>query len=388
MENKIRKTRRPNGDGCIYYYRGYWCCKRWTKVSGVRKRKTTYAKTRMELMQKYIATFGEAKTEQMCDYEFCEYMTYWLLNIKKISISSPTLESNISLFNKHIKPYFKDVSLYSVQSDFLISFFNQLLENGISLNMFNKCKFLLNQFFSFLKLKDINFNYPFALQKIRYSRRNNVLPRYKAILPEIRNKFIKSLDQNKELKVICYLGLYAGMRIGEILTLTWSNVDFNNRIIKVRQSLSRKVNFDKSGNVLGREKIISFTKTECSVRNIPIPDILYSLLVKWKNERTLLCKINNIENIEFVIGDNNIKSYHSVKKRFIHFLNKNSFNKYGIHFHTLRHTFATSLLEQSVNPKIVQFLLGHRSVKTTLEIYNNIENDPTQWIPLLNDVFD
>lgn len=89
----------------------------------------------------------------------------------------------------------------------------------------------------------------------------------------------------------------------------------------------------------------------------------------------------------YVIGDDKIKSYSAIKKRFVHFLHKNNFDKYNIHFHSMRHTYATSLLEQSINPKIVQFLLGHRSVKTTLEIYNNIENNPTQWISLLNNAF-
>lgn len=387
MKNIIRKTRRPNGEGCIYYTNGYWCCKRWVKENEVKKRKTIYAKTKLELMQKYISIFGDINKEQIYDYDFCEFMLYWLLHVKKISVSSSTLESNISLFNKHIKPYFRDKTISVIRSDFLIGFFNKLIEKEISMNIFNKCKFLLSQFFSFLKLKDSNFNFPFILQKIKYSKRNFVMPKYKALTPELRKQFVLALESDKELKVVCYLGLYAGMRIGEILALTWDNVDLVNNIINVRQSLSRTMKFDSMGKVIKREKIISFTKTECSVRNIPIPDILHDVLDQWKRERFLIAQIKCLEEIVYVIGDDKIKSYSAIKKRFVHFLSKNNFDKYNIHFHSMRHTYATSLLEQSINPKIVQFLLGHRSVKTTLEIYNNIENNPTQWISLLNNAF-
>ena len=213
------------------------------------------------------------------------------------------------------------------------------------------------------------------------------LPKYKALPNEIRKDFILSLDNNKMIKVICYLGLYAGMRIGEILSLTWESVDLDNKIIKVKQSLSQNVKFDKMGKVIGREKVISYTKTECSARFIPIPDILHKLLVEWKNERNIISQIKGSSANKYVIGDDKIKSYSSVKKQLKRFLDKNNYTEYKIHFHTMRHTYATMLLERSVNPKIVQFLLGHQSVKTTLEIYNNIENSPNQWISILNNVF-
>ena len=61
--------------------------------------------------------------------------------------------------------------------------------------------------------------------------------------------------------------------------------------------------------------------------------------------------------------------------------------RFNIHFHKLRHTYATMLLEKGTNPKIVQFLLGHRSVKTTLEIYNNVNDNINEWSHFINDIF-
>ena len=60
---------------------------------------------------------------------------------------------------------------------------------------------------------------------------------------------------------------------------------------------------------------------------------------------------------------------------FHRFLRQNNFDKFNIHFHTLRHTYATMLLEKGTNPKIAQFLLGHRSVKITITVYNSVNSD-------------
>jgi len=61
----------------------------------------------------------------------------------------------------------------------------------------------------------------------------------------------------------------------------------------------------------------------------------------------------------------------------------------GITLKTLRHTFATVLLEQRENPKIVMKLMGHSHVKTTLDMYSHIVNDAVyeKTVQTLDDVY-
>ena len=66
---------------------------------------------------------------------------------------------------------------------------------------------------------------------------------------------------------------------------------------------------------------------------------------------------------------------------------RNGLNKFNVHFHTFRHTFATMLFEKKINPKIIQLLLGHKSVKTTLEIYNNVSIYNKEMLEIINNVF-
>ena len=61
------------------------------------------------------------------------------------------------------------------------------------------------------------------------------------------------------------------------------------------------------------------------------------------------------------------------KHLFYTFLKSYNLYKYDIHFHTLRHTFSNTLFEADQNPKVIQALLGHKSVKTTITTYNSVD---------------
>ena len=60
---------------------------------------------------------------------------------------------------------------------------------------------------------------------------------------------------------------------------------------------------------------------------------------------------------------------------FDRFIKRHKLGKYNIHFHGLRHTFSNMLFEMNENPKAIQQLLGHRDVKTTITVYNSVDNE-------------
>ena len=72
-------------------------------------------------------------------------------------------------------------------------------------------------------------------------------------------------------------------------------------------------------------------------------------------------------------SEGEVRTYHGTKKMFEDFLKRHNLNKLGIHFHTLRHTYSNMLFEANQNPKVIQALLGHKSVKTTLTTYNSVD---------------
>ena len=67
-----------------------------------------------------------------------------------------------------------------------------------------------------------------------------------------------------------------------------------------------------------------------------------------------------------------MRTYSGFRASYRHFLERNGFGDEGLNLHRFRHTYASMLLEQEINPKIVQKLLGHRDVSTTLGVYPHV----------------
>ena len=80
--------------------------------------------------------------------------------------------------------------------------------------------------------------------------------------------------------------MFAGLRIGEALTLRWKNIDFANKTIKIERAITQTLKFDEQGNVKDRTTVIGDTKTACSVRDISVTDIVLETLKQWKEKQS------------------------------------------------------------------------------------------------------
>ena len=141
--------------------------------------------------------------------------------------------------------------------------------------------------------------------------------------------------------------------------------------------------FDSEGNVLSRVTVVGDTKTTCSVREIPITDIVVDTLQTWKEKQNNREKTNKNVTAEltaptsyvFANDDGSVRTYSGCRMVFDRFKGRHNLDKYNIHFHGLRHTFSNMLFEMNENPKVIQQLLGHRDVKTTITVYNSVDNE-------------
>lgn len=388
MKKEIKKTRRPNGDGSLYYSaNGYWYFAKRMVINGERKRVKTSAKTKIEAIRKFYEKYGDDNSLSIDDknnLQINEVLIYWLMNVKRLSVSSSTLCSNLMVYRLYIKPYFENKTLSIINNNSLLVFFNYLLNNNIPKSMFLKTKFVLNQFASYLVLNNYIESYPLILNSIKYPKSRDEI-KYKALPQEIRQDYIKKLNNHQPVKTLCYLGLYAGMRIGEILSLRWKDIDLDKRVVYINSSLTKTYQFNNAGETISNKRKIGTTKTNCSIRAVPIIDKLYTTLTEWK----VLQLVVNSKDKDSLLFDHekDLRSYSGTRRLLKRFNDKYGFSKYDIHFHTFRHTFATMLFEKKVNPKIIQLLLGHKSVKTTLEIYNNVNDNIDELFIYVNNLF-
>lgn len=153
------------------------------------------------------------------------------------------------------------------------------------------------------------------------------------------------------------LALYTGMRIGEISALRWEDVDFEKNIILVKKTLYR-VPPEKKGEKT--RLIFGEPKTKASKRTIPIADNLKEYLLKKKEESVS----------DYVIScKNSFAEPRVISYRFKKVLSKANVDK--IQFHALRHTFATRCVEQGIDIATLSKLLGHSSIKLTLDTYTD-----------------
>lgn len=381
----IERTRRANGAGSIYLQpNGLWTGKIWVTnpETGEKVRKTVYGHSETEVSDKLVKLSGSMTPLNgiFQNKKFGELFEEWLLVFKKAAVSPRTFEANVRLFRLHIKPFVGNMDITEVTSPVIQQVINEVFVSGLGVNTARKTKFLFNQFFEYAVDSGFVENNPTLRIKIRMrdSKEVDKSNLYKAIPEDERIRFVAALNERKDfLKPFCMTMMFAGLRTGEALALRWENIDFENKIISVRYGVTQVPVFDKKGNVLTRKTVIGDTKTACSVRDVPIPDILIEILKDWKKCQWVQKELYGVDLIApnaivFCNNDGSVRSYSGTRKIYSNFAKRHGFFK-KIHFHTLRHTYSTMLFEANENPKIIQSLLGHKSVKTTLTVYNSVD---------------
>lgn len=162
------------------------------------------------------------------------------------------------------------------------------------------------------------------------------------------------------------IALSSGLRIGEICALTQGDIDFTKKQIKVSKTLGRVRMIHKDGSST-YEIHIGCTKNK-KQRLIPINQELFQLLHIYMETMPQALKGANLPLFYK-------QNHQPMEPRTMRY----HFHKYianvglqHIHFHTLRHTFATRCLEVGIEMKIVSKILGHSSIKITMDLYTHV----------------
>lgn len=180
------------------------------------------------------------------------------------------------------------------------------------------------------------------------------------------------------------LALETGMRIGELLGLQWSDIDWDNRTIRINRTLVYVKCRDEKNLKYGR-KINEFhePKTEKGRRRIPMTAEACRVLQKQRQYKTQIEETGHrapqgFEDLVFVTGKNTPISQTDtdlVMQLISQRITEQQEDFRPLTPHTLRHTFATRCIERGMNPKTVQVLLGHSSINITMNLYCHVTED-------------
>ena len=150
--------------------------------------------------------------------------------------------------------------------------------------------------------------------------------KYKALTPEVRVRVLEALakDDGNFIKPLCVCLMFGGLRIGEALALKWRNVNFETKTLKVERAITTIPKFDNEGNVTSRLTVVGDTKTACSVREIPIADIIVETLKEWREKQKDRQKSNPrvtadlTANTAYIFSndDGSVRTYYGCRKLF------------------------------------------------------------------------
>lgn len=170
------------------------------------------------------------------------------------------------------------------------------------------------------------------------------------------------------------LGIFTGMRIGEICALQFKDIDFDEKIIHVNKTIQRIYN--PLDELEPSKIVITPGKTKNSIREIPITDEILKIL------KTI--KIND----DYYVLSNSKKAIEprTYRKFYNKFMNEAGVQP--IKFHALRHTFASINIENGVDVKTISDILGHSDISITLKTYTHTtQKAKVKAIQRFNDMF-
>lgn len=153
------------------------------------------------------------------------------------------------------------------------------------------------------------------------------------------------------------LALYTGLRMGELAALQWQHIDFEAQLIRVSHTYQRLPLANDQGKT---QLVYSPAKTTTSVRTVPFSSKVKRWLLSWQKTQSSVYVFSK----KGKPMEPRLLTYHFHK-----LVNKADLGT--IHFHQLRHTFATRCMEAKGDVAAISAMLGHASAKTTLDVYTD-----------------
>lgn len=273
----------------------------------------------------------------------------------KMNLSITTYNCYMRICKKYIIPLLGDIKLCDIKPIHIQNYVDDLLDLltpqtiKVHLNILNLA---LKRAY---RLKLIKENVVQFVEVPKNKKYKNEI--YNA--EDMKKLLEKSRETSLELPIILASGL--GLRISEILGLTWNNIDFNDFTITID-----KITVRDKGQVILKEP-----KTESSIRTISAPKEIILILKQLKKDRLAAKLRGEKSHRELIFYDKNLNpiAQDVLSKKFRYFLQEN--NLKHIRFHDLRHSHVTMLIDAKIPIKVISERVGHSNVNTTLNIYSH-----------------
>lgn len=338
-EGRYEKGRKPNGK--IDY--GY-----------------VYGKSYHEVRQKKIRAMQEISISLPPDNPITmeRLCREWLFSMRG-SLKQSSYSCYHTQIEKHIIPWFSVYGTEDISTDIIAKFAAEKSGTGLSGRTIKSLLILLQSILrygeeqGYLSLRGISIRYPrvedYALNLISDVQMQRLI----TCLQEERDCFSTGL-------LLC---IYTGIRVGELSGLQWQDIDFEQGLMHIRRTVSRIRNVNAAERERKTILLIGSPKSLSSVRDIPLPAFLVERMLEFKTKSEYYV----------LTGTYHCMEPRGIQRRFAALLERCQIPRTNIH--SLRHTFATRCTEMGFDSKTLSEILGHSSVKITMDIYvhSNLE---------------
>lgn len=287
-----------------------------------------------------------------CRYTVREWLAIWMENELLGSVKPSSYQTYVNQMNRHILPALGDLKLCSVTPGVVHDFVSRMQSSELAGSTVKGVFRLLSAAMRYAFEEGLIQKNP--CRKIKVQRTEKVEQR--VLTREEQHLLKKGATGPDDLPAL--LSLYSGMRLGEVCSLKWSDIDWEKQTVTVRRTVQRVArNVQGSQDGAKTQLLIGTPKSARSHRVIPVPAFVLDHL------RRLMLMKGGV----FVFGTDAPAEPRTVQRHFSRLMDRLGIQ--SVHFHTLRHSFATRLLELGADVKTVSVLMGHSSAKTTLDCY-------------------
>jgi integrase len=360
--------KRGNGEGSISRRKnGGWCAQYTVYTSEGRKRRTLYGKTRQEVATKLSKALADREGGFTFDAGATtveEYLARWLSHSVRDTVSQKTYERYESIVRVHLSPALGRIRLKALTPGHVRGLYREKLDAGLAPRTVLHIHRTLSK--ALKQATDDGLIPRNAAASVKPPR-----PRSEEMQPLSRDQVQTFLDtvRGDRLEALYILAITAGLRQGELLALKWEDVDLEgaNPTLEVRRSLSE---------TRGRRSFV--TPKSGRGRHLRLSRRAVSALRAHRRrqleERVRKAGLWEYHGLVFPSEVGTPMSGRNLYRAFKIRVKRASLPQ-TLRFHDLRHTCATLLLRQGVNPKFVQELLGHADISLTLNTYSHVLPD-------------
>ena len=365
---KEGESQRKNG---MYDYR-------WRTSNG--KRHSVYAKTLEELREKEKAIQRDKSDGIRTDAKnvlLNDVYEMWV-DLKK-GLKDNTFQNYQYMYNQFVYPDFGQSKVVKLKRSDVRRFYNMLAdERMLKISTIDNIHTVLHQDLD-LAVEDLKQSHNFDEEK------------RKALTVQEQNVFTEFLTNSRQYNhwnPIFTVMLGTGLRVGEVTGLRWEDLDFENGTISVNHTL---VYYNHSKN--GCYFSVNTPKTKAGKRIVPMLDsVREAFLQEKKNQEqkgiTCQVRIDGYTNFVFINRFGNVQHQGTLNKalrRIMRDCNQEILENIikdkevvllpRFSCHVLRHTFTTRLCESGINIKVIQDVLGHADISTTMNIYADVTRE-------------